>query len=476
MNLKKLLPVLFVLASLSASANYMLIQNVSKVGNNPTAKTIQIQFDISWQNSWRDSINYDAAWIFIKYKDASGLWQHAKLSLSGYQNGTGTANSLNVQSDSVGAYMYRNALGNGAFSSTGVQLQWNYGQYGITDVSAFEVRVFAIEMVYVPQGDFNVAKSFYEDDNQFNSSRLDSIAAPGGNFPVINTKLSPPLKYYRSGYSNYSKFGTYLGSIPSATDSIRIKGDAGIDTNNDGVIDNTIYPTGYQAFYCYKYELTEDQYADFYNTLTFTQQSAIGLAGNHITLTNGAYYSSSPNLACGNSTEQQVLSYASWCGMRPMTLLEFNKASYGPLQPVYLGNYISFSPYEQYNYGYPAWGSKNNQTIINGINNYMYIISTMQNVGLYASSTSSRASSGASYYGIMDLTGNTFEPVVKLNYFNFSKQNGNGQLPTSGNPYSIANWSSGMLIFIDQLISFMNGSRNLRNSSFQGFRYVRSAE
>jgi len=450
MNKIKVLSLLLLLGCFSAKANNMLIQNVSKVGNNPTAKTIQIQFDISWQNSWRDSINYDAAWIFIKYKDANGLWQHAKLNLSGYQNGTGTANTLSVQSDSVGAFMYRNAMGNGAFASTGVQLQWNYGSYGLTDVSAFEIRVFAIEMVYVPQGDFNVAKSFYDVHTDYYA---DSLVARGSNFPVINTHLSPTI-IYKVTYGD--------------TASVRIKGDAGIDTNNDGIIDNTSFPTGYKPFYCYKYELSEDQYADFYNTLTQTQQTNIGLAGYYITQTNGTYYSSIPNFVCVKATEKMVLAYSAWSGMRPMSILEFNKASYGPFQPVY-NNAIGES-YNRWINGFPAWSDAYSTSISVSEYNGNYMPS---NVGSRANSTSTRIQAGASYYGIMDLTGNAIEPVVRLSYSNFSNQNGNGTLPASGNAYGIANWNTGMLIFIDQ-VSTIAG--NGRYQSLQGFRYVRSAE
>ena len=54
-------------------ANNVLVQNVTTTGNNATNKTIQVQFDLSWDNSWRDAINWDAAWVFIKFKNASGV-------------------------------------------------------------------------------------------------------------------------------------------------------------------------------------------------------------------------------------------------------------------------------------------------------------------------------------------------------------------------------------------------------------------
>ena len=61
-----------------------------------------MQFDLSWDNSWRTSSgstnNWDAAWVFIKYRVASGPWQHAKLNATGNSKGTG----LTIPSIQVG--------------------------------------------------------------------------------------------------------------------------------------------------------------------------------------------------------------------------------------------------------------------------------------------------------------------------------------------------------------------------------------
>ncbi len=438
---------LMVVLSKANIANNLLVQNVTTTGNNATNKTIQVQFDLSWDNSWRDDINWDAAWIFIKFKDGSGNWQHAKLNTTGFANGTGTANTLQVTTDQIGTWVYRSANGSGTFNSTGMQLQWNYGLSGLTSITGLEVRVYAVEMVYVPQGDFNCAgtpninRSF---SYSINTDRYNGqFYAPGQNFPVINSKLSPSLYYAELNWNT---------TVQSST-TVRIKGDVGIDTDNNGTIDNTSYPTGYRAFYCYKYEMTEQQYADFLNTLTSAQITTLGLAGTGITLSNGQYFSSTPTKACNNATEARLFAYADWSGVRPMSFLEFNKASYGPLQPVYNPSI----------YGYPSWGTSNTQPTGFARN--------ATNVGYADGPTSTRESAGASYYGVLELTGSAIEPVVKLNYTNFTTTNGNGVLSSSGTT-DIATWNeSGMMIFIDQ---------QSYGSSFDeynyGFRYVRSAE
>ena len=441
--MKNLYFLLMVLFSTVAFGNNILVQNVTTTGNNATNKTIQVQFDMSWDNSWRDSINWDAAWVFLKFKNASGVWQHAQLNTTGFANGNGTANTMQVTSDKVGCWVYRSAQGSGTFNSTTMQLQWNYGLSGLTSVTGLEVRVFAVEMVYVPEGDFNCAKDFY-----FSGSSSGSLTAPGQNLPVMNTKITPSLTY----------------NDGTAT-TLRIKGDAGLDTDNNGTIDNTSYPTGYRHFYCYKYEMTEQQYADFLNTLTATQRTTLGVAGTGITLSNGQYFSSTPNKACGNATAARLFAYADWSGVRPMSFLEFNKASYGPLQPVYN---TSCCPNPN---GYSAWGTSNSRPT-----NFVVLNSTcsnIANVGYAGSSTSTRANSGASYYGVLDLSGNVIEPVVNLKYTSLTSTNGNGVLSSTG-VTDVATWNStGMMIFID-----MTRPQAWDNqiSPGYGFRYVRSAE
>jgi hypothetical protein len=313
------------------------------------------------------------------------------------------------------------------------------------------VRVFAVEMVYVPEGDFNCTKSFahsnlHPNDNQHAERGEGQFYAPGYNYPVINTKLSPSLFYSELNpwaFAGYQGFST----------SIRIKGDIGIDTDNNGTIDNTSYPTGYRAFFCYKYEMTEQQYADFLNTLTSTQITTLGVAGSGITLSSGQYFSSTPNKACNNATATRLFAYADWSGVRPMTFTEFNKASYGP---------------QQAGQGY-AWG---NSELPSG-----YYTTIATNVGYLATSTSTRTGpygngSGSSYYGVMELTGSATEPIVRLNFTAFNSLNGNGILTSSGIT-DVNTWNSNEMIgFVDCDMSYGDGA-NIFN---RGFRYVRSAE
>ena len=157
-----------------------------------------------------------------------------------------------------------------------------------------------------------------------------------------------------------------------------------------------------------------------------------------------------------------------------MTLLEFNKVSYGPLQPVYYLNNCSGSYYIIS--GYPAWGSASA-----GGCNYASNGAPLANVGSFATATSTRVQAGASYYGVLDLTGNAHEPVVKMNYFTFQNTNGNGLLASNGTA-DVNNWNStNMTMYIDMICNGLNAVNALNClqvflATKYGFRYVRSAE
>ncbi|MBK7084177.1 MAG: hypothetical protein IPH53_05730 [Flavobacteriales bacterium] len=52
----------------------------------------------------------------------------------------------------LGVFIYRNAVGTGNLALFNLQLQWNYSALGLVFNDVAQLQVFAIEMVYVPQG------------------------------------------------------------------------------------------------------------------------------------------------------------------------------------------------------------------------------------------------------------------------------------------------------------------------------------
>ncbi|MDI9573694.1 MAG: SUMF1/EgtB/PvdO family nonheme iron enzyme, partial [Bacteroidota bacterium] len=309
----------------SVAANNINVSNIRVTGqnttageNNPANYTL-VQFDLSWENSWRTSSapnNWDAAWVFVKYRVGSGDWQHAWLNNTGHSSGTGTSATIDAglltpgtafhatTNPALGVFIYRSADGTGNFSITGAQLRWNYGANGVADNATVDVKVFAIEMVYVPAGNFYVGSggtetsAFYMYPTTTNPYQITGEGA-------ITVGTTDGNLYYPS--STYG--GDQSGPIPAN------------------------FPKGYAAFYCQKYEISQQQYVDFLNTLTSAQASTRypnATTNRHaITVSGGVYSTTNPYVACNFLSWMDGAAYSDWAGLRPMTELEFEKACRG---------------------------------------------------------------------------------------------------------------------------------------------------
>ena len=61
-------------------ANHLQVGTPTITDVNTTGNYAFVQFNLSWENSFKDDINWDAAWVFVKYKVAGGTeWKHAYL-------------------------------------------------------------------------------------------------------------------------------------------------------------------------------------------------------------------------------------------------------------------------------------------------------------------------------------------------------------------------------------------------------------
>ena len=425
-------------------ANNITITNASLTGRNATAGVdnaanyTMVQFDISWDNSWRTSsapYNSDAAWVFVKYRVGAGDWQHATINYTG--NTAPSGSTITPATDGTGAFIYRDADGTGTFSKTGVQLRWNYGSNGVADGATVDVKVFAIEMVYVPTGAF-AAGSGGSESSAF-------------TLTTINT-------------------GTAT-TAPSGTGALGGQG-GGYPTGQTAPT-NASWPNGYSAFYCMKYEISQQGYVDFLNMLTYTQQatrtanapsSAAGtgalITGNTSrngidimtpgvsTATPAVYacnlngntnYSESDdgkNIACNYLTWADVAAYLDWSGLRPMTELEFEKACRGTATPV-ANEYAWGSTSITQNTGITNSGQTNETSTNSGnatYGNHGSVPGPMRG-GALSTLSSTREGAGATYYGIMEMSGNVYErPVTVGNATGrgFTGTHGNGVVTANG--------------------------------------------
>ncbi|MCX6162951.1 MAG: SUMF1/EgtB/PvdO family nonheme iron enzyme [Ignavibacteriae bacterium] len=450
---------LFMLLGYSAFANNISISNASLTGQVNGSHTM-VQFDISWDNSWRtstDAANWDAAWVFVKYRvtvvnGGDGLWHHAWLNNtnSNHIAPSGSEIKIGVTDISgtdrgIGAFFQRSGDGTETpFSKTGVKLRWEYVANSVADENLVDVQIFAIEMVYVPGGAFYVGSGGTETGSFTNGSwtagtTIALSIASENELTVAKTEGN--LWYTATSYD----IGDQIGPIPEA------------------------FPKGFKAFYCMKHEIMQQQYVDFLNTLTYTQQETrtvdvfqlsppnsvagkylydinrnkikIGTSGTTGTVP-AVYATDYEYVACNWLSWDDLAAYLDWSGLRPMTELEFEKSCRGTT--LVDGEY--------------SWGSTSktqNTSIIDEGTNYetgtvganctygsYALVQGPMRVGAFATSSSTRVTSGATYYGIMEMSGNLWERPVTLGHPTgrlYTGIHGNGALTSDGNA-DVTNW------------------------------------
>ena len=467
--MKKYFGLIFLFAfCFELSANNLQVSNLSLTGQNTGSDYVMVRFDISWENSWRtdnlngDGItNWDAAWLFVKYKKASdGAWYHATLNTTNtnHNNGSQGVNAEISQTDALGVFYHRSGNGTGTFSSTGVQLRWEYGTDLLSDdlnTDVAEIKVFGIEMVYVPQG------SFYVGDG-----------ASTSRFHQGNNTANP--------FQITSEDALRLGN----DDGVSLWATGSWDNPANGTMLSAEFPKGYNAFYCMKYEITQEQYVEFLNTLTRTQQNTrtgTNISGTSITnryvmsntstmqYRNGircdaTLHATDPvtfycdyngngtgneagdgqNIACNFLSWADGTAYSDWSGLRPMTELEYEKACRGTANPV-ANEYAWGNTTIQEATGISNAGTSTevpSNSSANCIYNNNASVQGPMRVG--SCTSGSRSSIGASYYGIMELSGNLWERPVTIGNATgrgFTGINGNGSIDASGNA-NASNWPS----------------------------------
>jgi formylglycine-generating enzyme required for sulfatase activity len=434
-----LLYVLLIILGPYAWSNNIQVTNGGLADQNATSQFTMVKFDISWENSWRNPRNHDAAWVFVKFSANGGPWQHASIN---YVDGTAANDGhfapsgarIETSSDERGVFISRDSSGGGNISWSDVKLRWNYGADGVSDLDLIEVRIFAIEMVFIPEGEFAIGSG------GTNNSEF-----------ALTTILSGNAKINPSGTGNLGGQG---GGYPTG----------------ETAPDNNSWPNGFNAFYCMKYEVSESQWIEFFNVLDANQQATRDITGNHPTYggkstdnvsnrntvvwTSGDATTSAADRACSFLSYADGAAYSDWAGLRPMTEMEFEKACRGageiPTTDEFVWGTTNVST-TAYSISAGTDGQPN-ESISNpgvGTGNTSFnptdgTIDGPLRCGIFAASAANpnAEETGGTFYGVMEMGGNLLEKCVNLGTPEgraFVPNHGDGSLDANGEA-DVANW------------------------------------
>jgi formylglycine-generating enzyme required for sulfatase activity len=342
----------FFLFFTTAYANNIAIHDVfvpsnSVVGSGTNA-TALVNFRVAWDNSWRNATNWDAAWVFVKYRKAgSNVWMHAQFANTGHTTPSGStiqpglvtpSTAYNATSNpAVGVFIYRNTNGSGS-NNWNISLRWNIG--ATNGQGTEEVRVYTMEMVYVPGGSFYIGSGGTEQNSFMKSGSTAATATAtlnGSSVFGISVQAkgagysTPPAVTITGGGGSGATAraivtgdsitgiavingGTGYTSAPTVTiaspatipflvsDENSINFDPtpgkvwyyGNSTASKSSVPNT-FPKGTTAYYCMKYEISQGMYLNFLNALTYTQQAARTAVAPNSAVGTGALSSTNEN-------------------------------------------------------------------------------------------------------------------------------------------------------------------------------------
>lgn len=414
------------------------------LSNLQLSSPTQLTLTISWENSWSlDAAtvpgNHDAVWVFVKIKTGTSLWQHLPISVDSSLHHANSPLLIQPSPDGIGLMVKRQTMGIGDILPTQIQIAL---QNPVT-ASQAQIMVFGIEMVEVSVGAF--------------------FAGDG---------------------ISYHHFRDSLSGNPVLIDSENAI--VGISAGDTAIVASPIpetYPKGFQAFYQMKYEISQEQYVGFLNTLTFTQQasrtekSPDSPAGmivmgtfapfrNGIIITNPGIQGQSTakygvdnsangiadeaddgqSRACNFLNLQDVMAYLDWAGLRPMTELEYEKSCRGPELPVAREFAWGTSQVVDANTilmdGTIQETVSEEATATAGLASHGYFgPSGPLRSGFGGTDSSDRLQLGAGYFGAAELSGNLWEPCVTVDAVGlaFTGTHGNGELAADGNA-DIPDW------------------------------------
>lgn len=389
-----------------------------------------VEFDISWQNSWRNDLsgigqaapfNYDAVWVFVKFStDGGTTWHHASLSSTTSAHhvveDNGVAAMIAAVPDGKGVFLHRANNGAGSNDWDDIQLRWDYSVDGVSHItSATIVNVLAVEMVYVPEGAFQAGDHATGNAAfQQGSSDTDPWIIESEDAIQVGDVAADGFYYVSAGNTD-----VFPEDATGATFTIPAE-----------------FPKGFAAFFVMKHEITQGQYADFLNKITsqqaanrnITQESDYQSFRGTISGGHPHFSAAAPDRACNFISIMDGSAFSDWAGLRPMSELEYEKACRGD-QAAVAGEFAwgNMSIVQAKTISSPEDGT---ETVSNSGANCVFADATFAGGdggrgplrgGIFAATVNpldvpevQRQNAGASYFGVMELSGNLWERIATV--------------------------------------------------------------
>ncbi|OFX79689.1 MAG: hypothetical protein A2X12_00180 [Bacteroidetes bacterium GWE2_29_8] len=384
-----------------------------------------VSYKIQWNNSWYfntgEPSNYDAVWTFVKFRDCSAptsdQFTHGTISTNvadhnlspggttrlQFVNATGTFNAIDAAPNNTGAMLKRKNTG---YFANPIADTITLKITNLPVAGTLDLRIFAIEMVFIPSGNFFLGDG-NTTNNQFRTSAAD------------NTPILISSENIVSVYNSVAQI-----NIPAS------------------------FPKGYDAFFIMKYEITQQQYADFLNSISdayYPTRFLGNFNSNRNRLNNtGTYpyihFSDRPYRAQNFISWADITAYLDWAALAPMSEIQYEKACRGTMG-YFPGEYAWGNTYRiaGNNFNNTEDGTEILNTGNCIFNNITFTGGDASNgpvrVGIFATpSVTNREQSGATYYGVMEMTGNVFEwCVIATETSTFEKSWGNGTIAGTHN-------------------------------------------
>ncbi len=230
-------------SSLQGFANGLCVSGVEL---NRNGSKVIVSFDLTWNNSWNSKINKnnDGAWVFAKYRLDDGDWKPVYFDRTGHTVAEKTLGKgqtglelgytgVDTVAEVLGMFIYPKSDGNfkGTVNFENVELVFDQEKHGIIEENTLSVRVFGIEMVYCPEGGFDLGDNgnpnrFLKHDSVLyiaNNTTFDFYqGTPGSGIAGSDNSLFPLTNETESEMSYYAPgIGTVDANNMDGADNLR---------------------------------------------------------------------------------------------------------------------------------------------------------------------------------------------------------------------------------------------------------------